>query len=101
MHSNSTKRRTVTLSDGNAAIEVKLWGELVDSIAAVGSTVVVTCVHVDIYQEKRSLNSSGSTEVKIVDTEEDFSGTVNGVSFDESNLSIPVDEDFMSCSSEQ
>uniref|UniRef100_K1QY76 Uncharacterized protein n=1 Tax=Magallana gigas TaxID=29159 RepID=K1QY76_MAGGI len=38
---------------------------------------------------------------KIVDTEEDFSGTVNGVSFDESNLSILVDEDFMSCSSEQ
>lgn len=101
MHSNSTKRRIVTLSDGNAAIEVKLWGELVDSIVGVGSTVVVTCVHVDIYQEKRSLNSSGSTEVKIVDTEEDFSGTVNGVSFDESNLSILVDEDFMSCSSEQ
>uniref|UniRef100_K1Q218 Uncharacterized protein n=1 Tax=Magallana gigas TaxID=29159 RepID=K1Q218_MAGGI len=64
MHSNSTKRRIVTLSDGNAAIGVKLGGELVDSIVAVGSTVVVTCVHVDIYQEKRSLNSSGSTEVK-------------------------------------
>lgn len=66
MHSNSTKRRIVTLSDGNAAIEVKLWGELVDSIVGVGSTVVVTCVHVDIYQEKRSLNSSGSTEVKVL-----------------------------------
>lgn len=101
IQSNSTKRRIVSLTDGNAAIDVKLWGELVDSIVAVGSTVLVTCVHVDIYQEKRSLNSSGSTEVKIVDTEEDFSGTVNGVSFDESNLSILVDEDFMSCSSEQ
>lgn len=66
MHSNSTKRRIVTLSDGNAAIEVKLWGELVDSIVAVGSTVVVTCVHVDIYQEKHSLNSSVSTEVKVL-----------------------------------
>lgn len=56
----------MTLSDGNAANEVKLWGELVDSIVAVGSTIVVTCVHVDICQEKRSLNSSGSTEVKIL-----------------------------------
>lgn len=66
MDSNSTKRRIVTLSDGNAAIEVKVWGELVDSIVAVGSTVVVTCVHVDIYHEKRLLNSSGSTEVKVL-----------------------------------
>lgn len=66
IQSNSTKRRIVSLTDGNAAIDVKLWGELVDCIVAVGSTVLVTCVHVDIYQEKRSLNSSGSTEVKVL-----------------------------------
>ncbi|XP_061190016.1 uncharacterized protein LOC133197843 [Saccostrea echinata] len=101
IHTNGTKRKIMTLSDGNATIEVKLWGDLVDTQVFEGSTVVVTCVHVDVYQEKRSLNSSGSTTVKIADSEEEFSGTVNGVSFEESNSSILLDDEFLACSSEQ
>lgn len=58
-------RKVITLSDGQASIDVKLWGGLVESIIHEGTSIEVSCVHVDLYQNKRSLNSTGGTKIKV------------------------------------
>lgn len=60
-----SKRKVVTLTDGQASIDVKLWGELAETGIHEGTTIVVTCVHVDLYQSKRSLNSTGGTVIQV------------------------------------
>lgn len=65
IETNETKRKIVTLSDGNATVDVKLWGELASLRIFSGSVVEISCVHVDLYQGRRSLNSSASTKVKV------------------------------------
>nr|XP_022309760.1 uncharacterized protein LOC111115353 isoform X2 [Crassostrea virginica] len=101
IHANETQRKIVTLSDGNASVEVKLWGELSTTCFEEGSTVRITCLHVDLYQNRRTLNSSGSTSVQIEDNEEDFRGTVDGVCFEESNSSILVGGEVVMCTTQQ
>ncbi|XP_052682741.1 uncharacterized protein LOC128163236 [Crassostrea angulata] len=101
IETNETKRKIVTLSDGNATVEVKLWGELASLRIFSGSVVEISCVHVDLYQGRRSLNSSASTKVKNIDVEDEFSGVIDGVSFDESNTSILINDEMLSCSTEQ
>lgn len=66
IETNETKRKIVTLSDGNATVDVKLWGELASLRIFSGSVVEISCVHVDLYQGRRSLNSSASTKVKVI-----------------------------------
>ncbi|XP_052692281.1 uncharacterized protein LOC128171885 [Crassostrea angulata] len=101
IETNETKRKIVTLSDGNATVDVKLWGELASLRIFSGSVVEISCVHVDLYQGRRSLNSSASTKVKNIDVEDEFSGVIDGVSFDESNTSILINDEMLSCSTEQ
>lgn len=66
IETNETKRKIVTLSDGNATVDVKLWGELASLRIFSGSVVEISCVHVDLYQGRISLNSSASTKVKVI-----------------------------------
>lgn len=66
IETNETKRKIVTLSDGNATVDVKLWGELASLRIFSGSVVEISCVHVDLYQGRRLLNSSASTKVKVI-----------------------------------
>lgn len=66
IETNETKRKIVTLSDGNATVDVKLWGELASLRIFSGSVVEISCVHVDLYQGRRSLSSSASTKVKVI-----------------------------------
>lgn len=66
IETNETKRKIVTLSDGNATVDVKLWGELASLRIFSGSVVEISCVQVDLYQGRRSLNSSASTKVKVI-----------------------------------
>lgn len=101
IQTNETRRKIITLSDGNATVEVKLWGDLSALRIHEGSIVEITCVIVDLYQNKRSLNSSASTKVKNIDVEDEFSGVIDGVSFDETNTSILINDEMLSCSSEQ
>lgn len=60
-----SKRKVITLSDGQASIDVKLWGGLAESIIHEGTSIEVSCVHVDLYKNKRSLNSTGGTKIKV------------------------------------
>lgn len=60
-----SKRKVVTLTDGQASIDVKLWGELAETGIHEGTSIVVSCVHVDLYQNKRSLNSTGGTVIQL------------------------------------
>ena len=64
-HANEIRRKIVTVSDGNVSVEVKLWGELSTTCFEEGSTVKITCLHVDLYQNRRTLNSSESTSVQV------------------------------------
>eukprot|EP00105_Crassostrea_gigas_P010405 XP_011425676.2 PREDICTED: uncharacterized protein LOC105327078 [Crassostrea gigas] len=94
-----SKRKVVTLTDGQASIDVKLWGELAETGIHEGTTIVVTCVHVDLYQSKRSLNSTGGTVIQITDVEEKFSGYVEGVSFEQGSLAIFLNGEVLTCTS--
>lgn len=60
-----SKRKVVTLTDGQATIDVKLWGEFAETGIHEGTSIVVSCVHVDLYQNKRSLNSTGGTVIQL------------------------------------
>lgn len=60
-----SKRDVITLSDGQASIDVKLWGGLAESIIHEGTSIEVSCVHVDLYQNKRFLNSTGGTKIQV------------------------------------
>lgn len=51
-----SKRKVVTLSDGQATIDIKLWGGLAKTVIHEGTSIEVSCAHVDLYQNKRSLN---------------------------------------------
>lgn len=51
-----SKRKVVTLSDGQASIDIKLWGGLAKTVIHEGTSIEVSCAHVDLYQNKRSLN---------------------------------------------
>lgn len=63
---SKSRRKVVTLSDGQASVDVKLWGGLFETVILEGTSIEVTCVHVDLYQNKRSLNSTGGTEIKVM-----------------------------------
>lgn len=54
------------MSDGNATAELKLCGDLSALRIHEGSFVEITCVIVDLYQNRRSMNSSASTKVKVL-----------------------------------
>ncbi|XP_062610877.1 uncharacterized protein LOC134272683 isoform X2 [Saccostrea cucullata] len=94
---SKSKRKIITLSDGQASIDIKLWGGLSETVIHEGTTIEVSCVHVDVYQNKRSLNSTGGTQIKITDAEEDFQGYIEGVSFDESCLAIFINDEVLTC----
>lgn len=47
-------------------VELKLWVDLSALRIHEGSFVEITCVIVDLYQNRRSLNSSASTKVKVL-----------------------------------
>uniref|UniRef100_A0A8W8MH47 DUF7869 domain-containing protein n=1 Tax=Magallana gigas TaxID=29159 RepID=A0A8W8MH47_MAGGI len=67
-------------------VELKLWVDLSALRIHEGSFVEITCVIVDLYQNRRSLNSSASTkdcQFKNIDVEDEFSGVIDGVSFDD------------------
>lgn len=59
-----SKRKVVTLSDGRALIDVNLWDGLAETVIHKGTCIEVPCVHVDLYQNKRSLNSTGGTTIQ-------------------------------------
>ncbi|XP_061191021.1 uncharacterized protein LOC133199187 [Saccostrea echinata] len=101
IRTNETQRKIVTLTDGNASMEIKLWGALAETPVHEGSSIAITCLHVDVYQGKRSLNSSGGTEVQNVDIEDTFAGFIQAASFDESNTSILIDDELLTCTKDQ
>lgn len=60
-----SKRNVVTLSDGQASIDVKLWGRLAKPVIHEGTSIEVSCVNVDLYQNKRSLYSIVGTKIQV------------------------------------
>lgn len=60
-----SKRKVVTLSDGQASIDIKLWGGLAKTVIHEGTSIEVSCAHVDLYQNIRSLNSTGGTNIRV------------------------------------
>lgn len=60
-----SKSKVVTLTDRQASIDVKLWAELAEIGIHNRTSIEVTWVHVDLYQNKRSLNSTVGTKIQV------------------------------------
>ena len=69
---NASKRRIVRLSDETGEIELKLWGDKANLIHAANETVIITCVGVDVYMSKVSLNTTMSTTIQVFSTPSRF-----------------------------
>ena len=62
----TSRRKIVTMRDSSATIEVKLWGQKIDDLNfQVDQTVLVTCLTVDVYGTKTSLNTNMSTTLEV------------------------------------
>lgn len=72
-----SKRKVVTLSDGWALIVVNLWDGLAETVVHKGTCIEVPCAHVDLYQNKRSLNSTGGIQIQ----EKSETGTILFLSY--------------------
>lgn len=62
---DASKRRIVPLSDETGEIELKLWGDKANMIHTSNETVIITCVCVDIYLSRLSLNTTMSTTIQV------------------------------------
>ena len=61
-----SKRRIITISDESGEAEVKLWGDrLMHVQPEKGTRVKITCLSVDHYLNRTSLNSTMSTIVEV------------------------------------
>ena len=61
----TSRRKIVTIRD-SASIEIKLWGQQIDVLNfQVDKTVLFTCLTVDVYGTKNSLNTNMSTTLEV------------------------------------
>ena len=61
-----SKRRIITISDESGEAEVKLWGDrLMHVQPAKGTQITITCLSVDHYLNRTSVNSKMSTIVEV------------------------------------
>lgn len=61
----SSRRRIVNIRDATGSIELKLWSQKVNLLSVANVEIEVTCVCVDQYLSRISLNSTVSTTVKV------------------------------------
>ena len=62
----TSRRKIVTIGDSSATIEIELWGQQIDVLNfQVDQTVLFTCLTVDVYCTKTSLNTNMSTTLEI------------------------------------
>ena len=59
-----SKRRVITISDESGEAEVKLWGDM-HVKPAKGTQITITCISVDHYLNRTSVNSKMSTIVEV------------------------------------
>lgn len=59
------KRRILTISDQTGTIDVKMWGPNINKLTSSGEDVTITCLNVDVYMGRVSLNSNTSTKVQV------------------------------------
>ena len=65
----TSRRKIVTIGDSSATIEIELWGQQIDVLNfQVDQTVLFTCLTVDVYCTKTSLNTNMSTTLEIQQT---------------------------------
>ncbi|XP_071855408.1 uncharacterized protein [Apostichopus japonicus] len=80
------KRRDVILSDMSTKKKIccKLWGQHAESVAGVsqGSTVEITNVEVDIFNERHQLKTASLSAVKILTNQQRRSGDFEIVGVD-------------------
>lgn len=89
---NASKRRIVRLSDETGEIELKLWGDKANLIHAANETVIITCVGVDVYMSKVSLNTTMSTTIQVSDQQTSIKGVVEAANFDDDELSVLIND---------
>ena len=62
----TSRRNIVTIRDSSASIEIKLWGQRIDVLNfQVNQTVLFTCLTLDVYGTKTSLNTNMSTTLEV------------------------------------
>ena len=65
----TSRRKIVTLRDSSASMEIKLWGRQIDLLTfQVDQTVLFTCLTVDVYGTRTSLNTNMSTTLEVQQT---------------------------------
>ena len=62
-----SKRRIITISDESGEAEVKLWGDRLMSVQPAKETqITITCLSVEHYLNRMSVNSKMSTIVEVM-----------------------------------
>nr|XP_022312554.1 uncharacterized protein LOC111117680 [Crassostrea virginica] len=89
----SSRRRIVNIRDATGSIELKLWSQKVNLLSVANVEIEVTCVCVDQYLSRISLNSTVSTTVKILDNEEvAIEGIIEAACFEEDSMSVLIED---------
>lgn len=92
LETGTSKRKIITIKDQSGSIEIKLWGNMVNLAmdCELDQTVLLSCLTLDLYLNRASLNSNPSTTLEVLNEEEHVNGIIEAACFDEDELSILV-----------
>eukprot|EP00105_Crassostrea_gigas_P035829 XP_019919977.1 PREDICTED: uncharacterized protein LOC105321081 [Crassostrea gigas] len=92
LETGTSKRKIITIKDQSGSIEIKLWGNMVNLAmdCELDQTVLLSCLTLDLYLNRASLNSNPSTTLEVLKEEEHVNGIIEAACFDEDELSILV-----------
>lgn len=67
LETGTSKSKIITIKDQSGSIEIKLWGNMVNLAmdCELDQTVLLSCLTLDLYLNRASLNSNPSTTLEV------------------------------------
>lgn len=97
----NSRRRIINVSDDTGEIELKFWGSKSSIALQQGTHATFTCLRVDVFNGRASLNSTCSTTVKTNEEQIQVSGEVQAACFDNDDMSIMIQDHIYAISESQ
>ncbi|XP_078336427.1 uncharacterized protein LOC111113518 isoform X1 [Crassostrea virginica] len=89
----SSRRKIITLKDPSGVVEMKAWGDMATNLQIEAEQMVkISCVTIDQYLNRCSLNTNPSTTVEVLNEEEEIEGIIDAACLDQDMMSVLIEE---------